>query len=175
MFEQIVSLDGGNFSEEMCAKVMVQIASAVQYMHSMGIVHRDLKPENILCVKKNSIQKIKIADFGLSKALYLNTENKKKQQGLTPDSCNEKRKNKKFQAPPPKPNNTMNTMCGTIAYAAPEILMQKNYKKSCDLFSIGVIMFILLCGYPPFEGETEMQVKLYIFNLYLTLSTWVFF
>jgi len=52
----------------------------------------------------------------------------------------------------------MTTMCGTISYTAPEILKEKPYDKRVDYWSVGVIMFILLCGYPPFRGETEYEV-----------------
>ena len=133
----------------MCNQVIVQIAQAVKYMHSMGIVNRDLKPENILCVKPNSIKEIKIADFGISKILWdPEAEHKKKKEAKSG-------KKKQYV----KPNKTMTTMCGTISYAAPEILQQLPYRKACDFFSIGVIMFILLCGYPPFSGENEQQVR----------------
>eukprot|EP01083_Nonionella_stella_P093386 261708_1 len=52
----------------------------------------------------------------------------------------------------------MNTMCGTISYTAPEILREKPYDKRVDYWSLGVIAFILLCGYPPFWGDTELDV-----------------
>ncbi len=70
LFEQIARLDGGSFTEKECITVIQQIAKAVKYMHSMGIVHRDLKPENVLCSEKDSIKKIKIADFGISKVIF---------------------------------------------------------------------------------------------------------
>ena len=47
-------------------------------------------------------------------------------------------------------HDTMKTMCGTISYAAPEILKEKPYDKRVDYWALGVISFILLCGYPPF-------------------------
>jgi len=54
------------------------------------------------------------------------------------------------------PNIKMHHSCGTLAYVAPEVL-QKNYTKQCDLWSLGVIAFILLCGYMPFSGSEEVQ------------------
>ena len=128
LFDQIAELDGAHYTEQECCQIMHQIASGVKYMHSMGIIHRDLKPENILCVYPNSITKLKIADFGISKMI----------------------KSSKQQ---------MKTLCGTLSYSAPEILRGKGYDKSIDYWSIGVIMYILLCGYPPFWGETESEIS----------------
>ena len=47
------------------------------------------------------------------------------------------------------------TYVGTRGYQAPEIILDKAYDLSCDIFSIGVILFILLTGYPPFEQATK--------------------
>ncbi|XP_068930864.1 calcium/calmodulin-dependent protein kinase type 1G isoform X1 [Petaurus breviceps papuanus] len=55
-------------------------------------------------------------------------------------------------------NGVMSTACGTPGYVAPEVLAQKPYSKAVDCWSIGVITYILLCGYPPFYEETESKL-----------------
>eukprot|EP00055_Hartaetosiga_balthica_P018571 m.134796 g.134796 ORF g.134796 m.134796 type:complete len:414 (+) comp9734_c0_seq1:249-1490(+) len=52
-------------------------------------------------------------------------------------------------------NVALKTACGTPNYVAPEILMQRGYGKQVDVWSLGVILFILLCGYPPFYDESD--------------------
>ncbi|KAF2074480.1 hypothetical protein CYY_004225 [Polysphondylium violaceum] len=108
------------FTENTCRYVLKQLCDAVLYLHTKGIAHRDLKPENILLSSPGSYC-IKISDFGLSRALDEGT--------------------------------FMKTMCGTPQYVAPEVLTKgerEGYGKSVDLWSIGVILYILLCGFPPF-------------------------
>eukprot|EP00484_Ammonia_sp_Unknown_P030727 CAMPEP_0197048818 /NCGR_PEP_ID=MMETSP1384-20130603/24070_1 /TAXON_ID=29189 /ORGANISM="Ammonia sp." /LENGTH=551 /DNA_ID=CAMNT_0042481011 /DNA_START=28 /DNA_END=1683 /DNA_ORIENTATION=- len=130
LFDQIAELEGDSFTEEDCCLILHQIAGGVRYMHQTGIVHRDLKPENVLCVYPNSIKKVKIADFGISKLFDAN--HMQQQQ--------------------------MSTVVGTISYTAPEVLSRKAYDYTVDYWSIGVIMYILLCGYPPFYGEDDKEV-----------------
>ena len=95
----------------------------------MGIAHRDLKPENILLKDKTSME-IKVTDFGLSKIFY-------------DDAAGEV---------------NMKTACGTPGYVAPEVLSKDNYSSQVDMWSIGVITYILLCGFPPFYGDNDAQM-----------------
>ncbi|ETO26138.1 hypothetical protein RFI_10997 [Reticulomyxa filosa] len=133
LFDQIASLDGDHYTEEDSCHVIHQIAKGVKYMHECGIVHRDLKPENILCVYPKSIKRVKIADFGISK-IFSNDQ---------------------------KEDINMRTKVGTLNYMAPEIFKQKGYNEKVDDWSVGVIMYILLCGYPPFWGDTDKEVIVY--------------
>jgi calcium-dependent protein kinase len=57
----------------------------------------------------------------------------------------------------------MSTVVGTPYYVAPEVL-KGDYGKSCDIWSLGVIMYVFLCGYPPFEGDNNTQIFKNVLN-----------
>lgn len=98
------------------------LCEAVAYIHSRGIMHRDLKPENILLVSKNSDTDIKISDFGLAKA------------------------SKDFPRKLPRSNS----ICGSDFYLAPEVIKQEEYGREIDVWSIGIIAYVLCSGSLPF-------------------------
>ncbi|RKP37723.1 kinase-like domain-containing protein, partial [Dimargaris cristalligena] len=111
------------FTEQECRVIFFQLFMAIKYLHDRNVVHRDLKPENILLADKESLT-IKLTDFGLAKVV---TE-----------------------------NAFMKTLCGTPNYVAPEVLVpghQRSYSKAVDMWSLGVILYICLCGYPPFADD----------------------
>lgn len=122
----------GNFSERDAASVMSDILSALAYMHSHEIMHRDLKPENILLTIKHRGNAGNICAVKLVDF------------GLaTFDTVKSAAK------------------AGTPYYIAPEVLLatkRKRYGRECDLWSVGVIMYIMLCGYPPFFGDSDQEI-----------------
>ena len=138
LFEKINELaeKDKSFSEKEAVKIFKQLMSAVNYCHSQGICHRDLKPENIIFLNKNPDSPIKIIDFGLSKIFG----------ELKPIM-----KGNKIE------KNIMSLRVGTAYYMAPEVL-QGNYDNKCDIWSCGVILYIMLCGYPPFDGDSENDI-----------------
>lgn len=54
--------------------------------------------------------------------------------------------------------NKIEEYVGTTLYIAPEIIKRQKYDEKCDVWSIGVIVYIMLCGYPPFEGESDKEI-----------------
>lgn len=116
--------------EEECKIIMSRLASAISYLHKNDIVHRDLKLENILlAVDPNNLEDklyIKVTDFGLSVV-----------KGGTGH------------------DNMMQDFCGTPIYMSPEIIDNKTYSQNCDVWAMGVILYIMLSGSPPFKSKDE--------------------
>ena len=126
------------FTEEEAANVVSDVTGALSHLHAKGIAHRDLKPENVLCVHRNDTSAVKLCDFDLGSGIRLNTAGGG--SVTAPILC---------------------TPVGSAEFMAPEIVeafTEDNdedlmYDKRCDLWSLGVMMYILLCGYPPFTGS----------------------
>ncbi|KTF81988.1 hypothetical protein cypCar_00015688 [Cyprinus carpio] len=123
-----------HFSEQEASIVVQDIASALDFLHNKGMAHRDLKPENILCEHSDRISPVKICDFDLGSGIKLNSDR-------SPISTPE-----------------LLTPCGSAEYMAPEVVEAFSeeasiYDKRCDLWSLGVILYIMLSGYPPFVGR----------------------
>eukprot|EP00395_MALV-II_sp_L67-2_P000084 gene84-87_t len=98
----------------------------IVYIHSLQIIHRDIKPENWLFSKPDSVEGLKLIDFGLAKIIT--------------DAS------KKLSAP-----------CGTLHYVAPETL-GGCYSYPVDVWGVGVIIYLMLYGFYPFDGENTEQI-----------------
>lgn len=133
LFDRIISRveSGKMYTEKQATKIFQQMISAICYCHSQGICHRDLKPENILFLTKDEDSPIKVIDFGLSR--------------VTADL---KKEGKQAH---------MTTRVGTAYYVSPEVL-QGYYDEKCDVWSAGVLLYILLSGDPPFNGANDNEI-----------------
>ncbi|XP_026202053.1 MAP kinase-interacting serine/threonine-protein kinase 1 isoform X2 [Anabas testudineus] len=123
-----------HFNELEASKVVRDIAQALDFLHTKGIAHRDLKLENILCEYTDRVSPVKICDFDLGSGVKLSS-------ACTPITTPE-----------------LTTPCGSAEYMAPEVVEvftdeASFYDKRCDLWSLGVILYILLSGSPPFTGH----------------------
>jgi calcium/calmodulin-dependent protein kinase I len=112
-----------HYTEKQAAETFTPIVDAVRYCHKLGIVHRDLKPENLLYSSNEENAMIKVSDFGFAKFLI------------------------------PKSQEQLFTACGTPSYVAPEIIESKGYDAKVDCWSLGVILYVMLCGFPPFYAD----------------------
>jgi len=126
LFYKIV--EKGNYSEEDAANIIRQVINGVKYLHEHGICHRDLKPENLLCAGEED-------------------ENYKPFRVVIADFG----LSKAFDS-----GEKLETSCGTPDYVAPEVITAEgSYDKSVDMWSCGVITYVLLCGFSPFLSNTQ--------------------
>ncbi|XP_066907725.1 testis-specific serine/threonine-protein kinase 3 [Halyomorpha halys] len=119
----------GSVTEARAKFMFRQLVSAIEYLHSRDIAHRDLKCENILLTRGDHI---KIADFGFARW------------------CCDMSTNRRVLS---------DTFCGSAAYAAPEILQGIKYNpKMYDVWSLGCILYIMLCATMPFDDSNIKEM-----------------
>mmetsp|Transcript_37108 Transcript_37108/g.51190 ORF Transcript_37108/g.51190 Transcript_37108/m.51190 type:complete len:543 (+) Transcript_37108:95-1723(+) len=123
------------YREEDARKAIQETLLAVEHLHDRGVVHRDIKPENLLLLNKDDDAPIKLADFGTAHVLKDESEDGK-----------------------------LRLRCGTPVYAAPELIEilintgeRKGYGRPVDIWGVGIIMFSILGGYPPFWAEEDQE------------------
>jgi len=139
---------------------IAELACAINSVHELKFVHRDLKPDNVLIANTGHI---KLSDFGLAKSFNSNNEDLLNQwQGETLKernaSCSAKRGRYK------RSRKLMYSTVGTPDYIAPEVFLQKGYAESVDWWSLGVILYECLVGYPPFYADKPVQTCKKIVN-----------
>ena len=131
LFEKIQQ---GPLNEYSVCYIIKQILSAIDYCHDNNILHRDLKLESILIESFENIiiknENIELLNIKISD--FSSARSFRKHKNLT----------KKV---------------GTPYYIAPEVL-NRNYNEKCDIWSIGVLMFMLLSGKPPFWGDSDKEI-----------------
>lgn len=125
----------GHLTEQEASLVVRDIASGLNFLHKKGIAHRDLKPENILCVAAGQLTPVKICDFDLGSGIQIGSRH-----------CS------------PVTTPELLSPVGSADFMAPEVVdvwqyQAWSYDKRCDLWSLGTILYILLCGYRPFYAH----------------------
>ncbi|CAI5998880.1 unnamed protein product [Closterium sp. NIES-64] len=146
LFDEVVRL--GRLSERDAALIFRQLASGVAFCHSRGVLHRDLKPENILLHRSapsGAVPASPAADSALAAPQSLES------RGLTAKLAD-------FGLSIALDNGRMGYgTAGSPFYMAPEVLTGE-YEYAADVWSLGVILYIMLCGRPPFWGKTDAAV-----------------
>jgi beta-lactam-binding protein with PASTA domain/serine/threonine protein kinase len=107
-------------------EIMEPVLAALAAAHQAGLVHRDVKPENVLISERGQI---KVADFGLAKAVSSQTN-----------------------------TATQGLLIGTVSYLPPELVMSGRADARSDVYSVGVVLFELLTGRKPHTGDTPIQI-----------------
>ncbi|KAG5233857.1 serine/threonine protein kinase [Salix suchowensis] len=140
----------GCLDEDVARVYIAEVVLALEYLHSLRVVHRDLKPDNLLIAHDGHI---KLTDFGLSKVGLINSTNDLSGPAVSgtsmlvddepqlPTSEHQQERRKKRSA------------VGTPDYLAPEILLGTGHGTTADWWSVGVILFELIVGIPPFNAE----------------------
>jgi eukaryotic-like serine/threonine-protein kinase len=106
--------------------IMEPVLAALAAAHQAGLVHRDVKPENVLISERGQI---KVADFGLAKAVSSQTN-----------------------------TATQGLLIGTVSYLPPELVMSGRADARSDVYSAGVVLYELLTGRKPHTGDTPIQI-----------------
>lgn len=128
VFDRI--LQTGHLTEHEATHVVASVASALQYIHSHGFVHRDVKPENIMYLRPpEEDPESRIVLVDFGVAQHLNPDGEK-----------------------------LHELAGSLGYAAPEVVAREPYGEAVDIWSLGAVTYVMLCGHMPYKNQTPKEL-----------------
>jgi len=143
-----------------------ELACAINSVHELNFVHRDLKPDNVLIANTGHI---KLSDFGLAKRFDSIDEdfvNWWEEDTSKESNVNSYAKGKAYK----RCRELMYSTVGTADYIAPEVFLRTGYSESVDWWSLGVILYECLVGYPPFYADKAVRTCKKIINFRKTFK-----
>ena len=162
----------GTFPEHLTLFYIAELVCAIESVHRMGFIHRDIKPDNILIGADGHI---KLTDFGLCTGFRWTHDSKhyqpkgqhNRQGSMEPmydESLCQPMKPLELRRMRDHNRCVAHSLVGTPNYIAPEILRRNGYTQLCDWWSVGVIMYEMLVGQPPFMAPTPAETQVRIIN-----------
>lgn len=124
--------DYGHFPAGRALRVTREIARSLREAHRLGVVHRDLKPSNVMLVASDEGESVKVLDFGIAKVIR--------------DDTSDLTQGGKF--------------LGSPRYMSPEVIRHTDVDTRSDIYSLGVLLYEMLAGRPPFAGEKSVATMM---------------
>ncbi|XP_022889795.1 probable serine/threonine protein kinase IREH1 isoform X2 [Olea europaea var. sylvestris] len=140
----------GCLDEDVARVYIAEVVLALEYLHSLRVVHRDLKPDNLLIAHDGHV---KLTDFGLSKVGLINSTDDLSGPAVCGTSLMEDDEPQLSVSDHQQERRKKRSAVGTPDYLAPEILLGTGHGFTADWWSVGVILFELIVGIPPFNAE----------------------
>ena len=127
----------------------IQVAMALEAAHAAGIVHRDIKPENIMLRQDKFVRDrfVKVLDFGLAKLTDREPPRSDPEAVTIPIT-----------------ETSPGAIMGTTGYMSPEQALGENIDERSDVFSLGVVLYEMVAGQPPFKGKTDSHTRVSIID-----------
>ena len=129
--------------------VGIQIAMALEAAHTAGIIHRDIKPENVMLRQDKFVRDrfVKVLDFGLAKLTDRDAPVNDPEAVTIPIT-----------------ETSPGAIMGTTGYMSPEQALGENIDERTDIFSLGVVLYEMVAGQPPFKGKTDSHTRVSIID-----------